>query len=341
MMTKCKKKPIGYVYKITSPEGREYVGLKKSSVFVESYWSSSQNKEFWADIEKFTKKAFKREVLEWCYTLEELNEREQYWITHSNALINKGGYNICISFPQMVWTEEMRECKSKQNKEYYSHEENRIKLGKSIRNSALYKEAIKYTGPKISNVINIKLQDPSFKANKYAFTQTEEFKSKIAENNTGKHWYNNEKENIYAKECPEGYAPGMLETARKGKEFTEEHKKALSEARKGKNWYTDGTNNVFDYTCPNGWWPGRTMRVDIPKQWWNNGKENIKAAECPGEGWVKGKCNSFDIDISTEDLILLYKHNTLYKLAKMFNTTISKMKCLLKRRGIIKGDCHA
>lgn len=340
-MTKCKKKPIGYVYKITSPEGREYVGLKKSSVFVESYWSSSQNKEFWADIEKFTKKAFKREVLEWCYTLEELNEREQYWITHSNALINKGGYNICISFPQMVWTEEMRECKSKQNKEYYSHEENRIKLGKSIRNSALYKEAIKYTGPKISNVINIKLQDPSFKANKYAFTQTEEFKSKIAENNTGKHWYNNEKENIYAKECPEGYAPGMLETARKGKEFTEEHKKALSEARKGKNWYTDGTNNVFDYTCPNGWWPGRTMRVDIPKQWWNNGKENIKAAECPGEGWVKGKCNSFDIDISTEDLILLYKHNTLYKLAKMFNTTISKMKCLLKRRGIIKGDCHA
>ena len=57
MMTKCKKKPIGYVYKITSPEGREYVGLKKSSVFVESYWSSSQNKEFWTDIERFSKKA--------------------------------------------------------------------------------------------------------------------------------------------------------------------------------------------------------------------------------------------------------------------------------------------
>lgn len=78
------------------------------------------------------------------------------------------------------------------------------------------------------------------------------------------------------------------------------------------------------------------MIVDIPKQWWNNGKENIKSAKCPGDGWTKGKLNSFDIDISNEDLALLYEHNTLYKLAKMFNTTISKMKCLLKRRGIIK-----
>lgn len=336
-MTKSnKRKPIGYIYKITSPEGREYVGLKKSSVFVESYWSSSQNKEFWKDIEKFTKKAFKREILEWCYTLEELNKREQYWITHSNALVDKGGYNICISFPQMVWTDEMRKKNGERKKEYYSHIENRIKHSNATKNSKLYQESRKIAGPKISNVINIKLQDPSFKANKYAFTQTEEFKSKQSENNTGKHWYNNGKINICAKECPEGYIPGMLETTRKGKEFTKEHKKALSEARKGKNWYTDGTNNVFDYTCPDGWWSGRTMIVDMPKQWWNNGKKNIKSVECPGDGWTRGKLNSFDIDISNEDLALLYEHNTLYKLAKMFNTTISKMKCLLKRRSIIK-----
>lgn len=336
-MTKSnKKKPIGYIYKITSPEGREYVGLKKSSVFVESYWSSSQNKEFWADIERFTKKAFKREVLEWCYTLEELNERERYWITHSNALVDKGGYNICISFPQMVWTEEMRKKNGERTKEHYSHIENRIKHSNTTKNSKIYKEAMKLARPKITATLNAHLQDPSFKANKYAFTQTEEFKSKQSENNTGKRWYNNGKINIYAKECPEGYVPGMLETARKGKEFTEEHKKALSEARKGKNWYTDGTNNIFDYTCPDGWRSGRTMIVDIPKQWWNNGKENIKSVECPGDGWTKGKLNSFNIDISNEDLALLYEHNTLYKLAKIFNTTISKMKCLLKRRGITK-----
>ena len=336
-MTKSnKRKPIGYIYKITSPEGREYIGLKKSSVFVESYWSSSQNKEFWKDIEKFTKKAFKREILEWCYTLEELNKREQYLITHSNALVDKGGYNICISFPQMIWTDEMRKKNGERKKEYYSHIENRIKHSNATKNSKLYQESRKIAGPKISNAINIKLQDPSFKANKYAFTQTEEFKSKQSENNIGKHWYNNGEINIYAKECPEGYIPGMLETTRKGKEFTEEHKMALSEARKGKNWYTDGTNNVFDYTCPDGWRSGRTMIVDIPKQWWNNGKENIKSAECPGDDWTRGKLNSFDIDISNEDLTLLYEHNTLYKLAKMFNTTISKMKCLLKRRGIIK-----
>lgn len=336
MITKSNEsKPIGYIYKITSPEGREYIGLKKSAVFIESYWSSSQNTEFWADIEKFGRNAFTREILEWCYTLEDLNEREQYWITHSNALVDKGGYNICISFPQMVWTDEMRKKKGESAREYYSHEENRKRHSEHTKNSEKFKESRKVVGPYISATLNEKMQDPKFKATKYAFTQTEEFRSKIAENNTGKHWYNNGKENVFTETCPEGYVPGMLETVRKGKEFTDEHKKALSEARKGKNWYTDGVNNIYTDTCPEGYCAGRTVIVNTPKQWWNDGKRNMQAIECPGKGWSLGKCNSFDIDISTEDLALLYEHNTIYKLAKMFNTTISKIKGLLKRRGIV------
>lgn len=328
-------KPIGYIYKITSPEGREYIGLKKSAVFIESYWSSSQNTEFWADIEKFGRDAFTREVLEWCYTLEDLNEREQYWITHSNALVDKGGYNICISFPQMVWTDEMRKKKGESARKYYSHEENRKRHSEHTKNSEKFKESRKVVGSYISATLNEKIQDPEFKAKKYTFTQTEEFRSKIAKNNTGKHWYNNGKENVFTETCPKGYVPGMLETTRKGKEFTDEHKRALSEARKGKNWYTNGVNNIYTDTCPEGWYAGRTIMVDIPKQWWNDGKRNMQAIECPGKGWTKGKLNSFDIDISTEDLALLYEHNTIYKLAKMFNTTISKIKGLLKRRGIV------
>ena len=46
---------------------------------------------------------------------------------------------------------------------------------------------------------------------------SEEQKKKIAETNKGKNiwikgtrWYNNGKENIRAKECPEGFVPGML-----------------------------------------------------------------------------------------------------------------------------------
>ena len=50
----------------------------------------------------------------------------------------------------------------------------------------------------------------------YGKHHTEETKKKIAEahkgntNTRGKRWFNNGKENIRAKECPDGFVPGML-----------------------------------------------------------------------------------------------------------------------------------
>lgn len=44
--------------------------------------------------------------------------------------------------------------------------------------------------------------------------KTEEHRKKIAEaariNSTGRHWYNNGKENKFCYECPDGFIPGML-----------------------------------------------------------------------------------------------------------------------------------
>lgn len=334
-MTKHKKEPVGYVYKITSPEGREYVGLKKSATFVESYWSSSQNKDFWNDIEKFGKDAFKRTILCWCYSLEELNERETYWITHSNALVDKGGYNICMSFPQMVWTDEMRKARSVTSKEYYSHEENRRRIGEILKNSPKHQASRKTVGPKISKALKAKMQDPEFKAKKYAFTQDPAFKAKVAKVSKNKHWYNNGTDNVSAYECPEGFVPGMLKLGSIGKKLSAEHRQALSKAKKGRVWYTDGVNSVLSFECPEGYHPGRPIVVREPTHWWNNGQKNIKAAECPGEGWKLGRMDSFEIDISTENLALLYSNYTIYNIAKRFNATVSQIKCLLRRRGII------
>ena len=57
---------FGYVYSITSPVGKTYVGSKQSSEFVEDYWGSSHNPEFWNDLKKYGKENFKRMILCFC-----------------------------------------------------------------------------------------------------------------------------------------------------------------------------------------------------------------------------------------------------------------------------------
>ena len=44
----------------------------------------------------------------------------------------------------------------------------------------------------------------------YGKKHSDEAKKKISEAKKGKHWYNNGKIAIMAKECPEGFTPGML-----------------------------------------------------------------------------------------------------------------------------------
>ena len=82
---------IGYVYKITSPTGKTYIGQRKASSFDEDYWSSSQNQEYWNDIKLYGKDKFIREVLCWCKTLDELNEKEVFYIKECHALASEGG----------------------------------------------------------------------------------------------------------------------------------------------------------------------------------------------------------------------------------------------------------
>lgn len=328
-----KATPIGYIYKITSPEGKSYVGLKKSSTFVNSYWSSSQNKDYWNDLNKFGKEAFTREVLEWCYTLSELNERETYWIKECKSTVDNNGYNICISFPQIIRTEEVKQKLKEANDKYWSNPENRKVLGDKIKNSKKYQESRKTVGKVIST--GLKNLSPEEKRIKYAFTQTEEFKDKIRTNNTGKHWYNDEQNNIFAYECPEGYVPGMLETAAKGRSFSEEHKKKLSEVKAGLKWYTNGINSIQADECPGeGWYLGRIVIRKEKKNWWNNGKEQCQSVECPGKGWKEGRLVAWHPECGIERFIELCKVLSLGELATFFDTSIATIRSYKKRNNI-------
>ena len=87
------KEILGYIYSITAPTGRTYVGFRKSKVWDEAYWSHSKNLEFWNDLEKFGKENFIREFWDWVYIDELLQDKENYYIIILCGLEKDGGYN--------------------------------------------------------------------------------------------------------------------------------------------------------------------------------------------------------------------------------------------------------
>lgn len=105
---------------------------------------------------------------------------------------------------------------------------------------------------------------------------SKEHKEKISEQVKGRKWWNNGVSNKHTKECPgEGWSVGRInnnvgrvlseETKEKirlsntGKTLTDEHKELLSQKIKG-------------------------------RKWWNDGRKNKHCTECPGDGWVRGRC---------------------------------------------------
>lgn len=88
------KKPYGYIYKFTFlPKNLIYVGKRKATKFDNSYYGSGimwkriiSGCNFETDI--------KREIIEWCYSKDELNEKEIYWIEKLNATNHQIGCNI-------------------------------------------------------------------------------------------------------------------------------------------------------------------------------------------------------------------------------------------------------
>lgn len=71
---------IGYVYKITLPNNKVYIGSKQAFVFDEKYWGSSCNHFYWEDLEKYGKENCKREILYEANSLEDLLQKEQFYI---------------------------------------------------------------------------------------------------------------------------------------------------------------------------------------------------------------------------------------------------------------------
>ena len=91
-----------YIYLITSPSGKHYVGQSKANFDKKKYWYSVLEHTDVTDrkivnaIRKYTWANMKFEVIERNdrWTKEELNDREIYWIAKYNSV--KLGYNMTI-----------------------------------------------------------------------------------------------------------------------------------------------------------------------------------------------------------------------------------------------------
>jgi hypothetical protein len=79
------------IYKTTNLiNGKIYVGkdVKNNHSYIGSGFI------FRISVEKYGKENFKKEILEYCHTIEELNKKEKYWIKTLNSTDKNIGYNI-------------------------------------------------------------------------------------------------------------------------------------------------------------------------------------------------------------------------------------------------------
>lgn len=159
----------GYIYKTTDIKtGKIYIGQHKKDHFDPNYKGSGHI------IIKIIKKRPKDlivELLEWCETLEELNESEIKYISKYNSQNRQIGYNIEAGGLNASPTNEQREQISETLKQKYKNGEIVApRLGKHVPQEIREKISKTLTGRKTR-------------------PRTEDEKRRISENNKGKHNY--------------------------------------------------------------------------------------------------------------------------------------------------------
>lgn len=82
------------IYKHTSPSGKSYIGQTSDLIKRNSQHKSTRSRcvKFRAAITKYGWNNFTHEILEEGLTIDQANEREEYWIAFYDSIVN--GYNL-------------------------------------------------------------------------------------------------------------------------------------------------------------------------------------------------------------------------------------------------------
>ena len=125
----------GYIYKTTNlTNGKFYVGKHRRSTFDFNYFGSGVLIQ--KALKKEGKKNFLCEVLEWCETPEQLNERERFWVEELNARDLTIGYNLCAGGMggARLFNEDSLRRMSEARKGIPMSEETKQKMKESLQN---------------------------------------------------------------------------------------------------------------------------------------------------------------------------------------------------------------
>ena len=177
----------GYIYCTTDlKNGMKYIGQKKSDVFIQTYKGSGRI------IRNKLKNNFDRfrvDLIEWCYSKEELNKCEEDW-TKAVGLYPLS-YNLRQGGMQSGLSDDTRKkisiAQKGKTRGKYS-EERKNNISKSLK-------GVKH---------NWKIEPSRFRGKNH----TKEAKDKIKERSLGSHWYTNGIINKFVKQCPEGFYNG-------------------------------------------------------------------------------------------------------------------------------------
>ncbi len=251
----------GYIYKTTNLyNGKIYVGQHKSSKFNPNYYVSGVR--FTNVFNKYGKESFVCELLEKCYSEDELNEKEQYWISKLDATNRDIGYNLMSGgykirgikhsketklkisrtktgkHPNRIYTtpsENIRKKISDTLKEYYKTHDN---PRKGVHLSDETKEKLRNAnlGKKYSEEVRAKHRGK--KAWNKGISMSYEAKQHLRDINIGK------KQNLSneARELKRKRWSGKNNPNSGG--LTDSVKEKLRKANLGKRWINDGTKNI-------------------------------------------------------------------------------------------------
>lgn len=266
---------IGYIYKTTNLiTNKFYIGKRQRATFDKYYYGSG--KHFSKSLAKYGKENFSREVLEWCNSISELNERECYWIETLDARNPDIGYNIA---------EGGQGCReSGKLNSLFCFVHNADGFIRVLKSEKAYYLENGYTPGKGYGTNGL-----------LGKHRSDETRKKLSEANRGKHnhagkcnpcfgskysWINDGKSNrrlSLGESIPAGWKPGKLQKPRTPTEKFNRYMQVLKTDNhwKGDNnpsrkntfhWYTDGNITIRGTQCPDGFYPRR-----IRGKWYNDG----------------------------------------------------------------------
>ena len=288
---------LGYIYLTTNTlNNMSYIGKHHAQKFEPEKYLGS-NKHLLASIKKYGRENFTCRLLQVCFSDDDLNNAEKYWIDLYGAVESSMFYNIASG-----------------------GEGGRVMLNRVwVNNGTLEKRILKDEPIPEGFVLGGLRRNNGHKVSAA--------KKGKPSKNKGKRWFNNGTDQTMANKCPEGWKPGRLKFALSGKELYnngKEHKyfTHLSEIpagwvkgaipgsrtsnTSGKVAYNNGVTHIYlheDEIPPEGFIRGYTKERNIKNQeshakpskgkhWYNNGIEQryFSETDIVPDGWKLGCC---------------------------------------------------